>query len=81
MVPPSKGEPPLDYVDPADCAHTLNIKLGIQRFPFPPFRVYLLRCARCDTTLTTGSMREQKQRGERPAIGGGCHGGASLPHP
>jgi hypothetical protein len=45
-------------IDPADCVHERSCRLGIQRFPFPPYRVYLLRCLFCETTLTTGTLRE-----------------------
>ena len=48
-------------LDPADCSHLRSCRLGIQRFPFPPYRVYLLRCLACETTLTTGSIREMKK--------------------
>ncbi len=53
-------------LDPAHCMHARACRLGIQRFPFPPYRVYLLRCLACETTLTTGSMREMR----KPASGG-----------
>jgi len=55
-------------VSPSDCPHARLVRLGIQRFPFPPYRVYLLRCAACSTTLTTGSLRDQK-RTPAPAPG------------
>lgn len=48
-------------VDPATCPHARSVRLGIQRFPFPPYRVYLLRCLACETTLTTGSLREARR--------------------
>jgi hypothetical protein len=63
----------LQEIDPATCAHARNTRLGIQRFPFPPFRVYLLRCQRCATTITTDSMRELRNRSDtsEPTHGGG----------
>ncbi len=51
----------MQTVDPANCPHHRSCRLGIQRFPFPPYRVYLLRCLVCETTLTTGSIREMKK--------------------
>ena len=33
---------PLDPIDPSSCPHSRSVRLGIQRFPFPPYRVYLL---------------------------------------
>ena len=61
-------------IDPAGCSHIRSCRLGIQRFPFPPYRVYLLRCLACETTLTTGSIREMR----RPAAPGG---GVQAPPP
>jgi hypothetical protein len=61
-------------VDPSDCSHLRACRLGIQRFPFPPYRVYLLRCLSCETTLTTGSLREIRR-----ASGGGREGAAPPP--
>lgn len=65
----------VDIPDPTDCRHIRSCRLGIQRFPFPPFRVYLLRCLACETTLTTGSLRET-----RKAAGEG-DGKAGAPSP
>lgn len=55
----------MQTVDPAHCPHLRSCRLGIQRFPFPPYRVYLLRCLVCETTLTTGSIREAKKAKEQ----------------
>ena len=57
-------------VSPPDCPHSRLVRLGIQRFPFPPYRVYLLRCAACSTTLTTGTLREQRGDGAAPPLSG-----------
>jgi hypothetical protein len=51
-------------LDPSRCSHLRATRLGIQRFPFPPYRVYLLRCLTCETTLTTGSLREMRKAGD-----------------
>lgn len=51
-------------LDPSSCSHERSCRLGIQRFPFPPYRVYLLRCLACETTLTTGSLREMRKPGD-----------------
>jgi len=64
----------VNIVDPSSCPHLRSVRLGIQRFPFPPYRVYLLRCLACETTLTTGSLREARRApapGEEETGGGG----------
>ena len=45
-----------------DCSHRLMDRAGIQRFPVPPFRLYLLHCRACGTTLSTHSLRIEKPR-------------------
>ena len=62
---------PLEFVDPSTCPHERSCRLGIQRFPFPPYRVYLLRCLACETTLTTGSIRESREGRSTPSSSGG----------
>ncbi len=76
MLFPTLGEGELlgSPIDPAGCSHLRACRLGIQRFPFPPYRVYLLRCLACETTLTTGSIREMR----RPAA---PDGGTQTPPP
>ena len=32
-------------------------RIGIQKSPFPPFRLHLVNCLLCGTTLTTKSLR------------------------
>jgi hypothetical protein len=59
----------LTPMDPSTCTHDRSVRLGIQRFPFPPYRVYLLRCCACETTITTGSLREARK--SRAGSGGG----------
>ncbi len=51
----------VNSMDPSTCTHERSVRLGIQRFPFPPYRVYLLRCRACETTITTGSLREARK--------------------
>jgi hypothetical protein len=72
-VPQGRTSVLAEPLDPARCSHLRACRLGIQRFPFPPYRVYLLRCLACETTLTTGSMRDLR----KPAAGG--RGGAVPP--
>ena len=33
------------------------MRMGIQEFPFEPFRLYLVTCRDCGTTLTTKTLR------------------------
>jgi hypothetical protein len=46
------------------CDHVRLRRLGIQRMPFPPYRVYLLVCRSCGTTVATQSIRRRRE-GER----------------
>jgi hypothetical protein len=39
-------------------------RAGIQRFPVPPYRLYLLHCRSCGTTLSTHTLRKEKPRAE-----------------
>jgi hypothetical protein len=71
--PATTVTPPANPVDPSLCPHERSVRLGIQSFPFPPYRVYLLRCHACETTLTTGSLREAR-RPRSPGSGDGASG-------
>jgi hypothetical protein len=42
---------------PEGCCHPRLQRTGIQKFPFPPHRLYLVTCRECGTTLTTLSLR------------------------
>ena len=51
--------------NPEGCPHRRLLRIGIQESPRAPFRLYLVTCRDCGTTLTTESLRE-----ERPEEGG-----------
>jgi hypothetical protein len=53
--------------DPARCRHRRFLRVGIQRAPLPPYRLYLLTCRDCGTTLTTQTVRARRDRGKTPA--------------
>jgi len=43
--------------NPAACRHRRLLRIGIQESPAAPFRLYLVTCRDCGTTLTTESLR------------------------
>lgn len=53
--------------DPAGCRHRRFQRVGIQRAPLPPYRLYLLTCRDCGTTLTTQTVRSRREGGKAPA--------------
>jgi len=48
-----------------DCPHHWLNRAGIQRFPVPPYRLYLLNCRSCGTTLSTWTLRIERTLGLR----------------
>jgi hypothetical protein len=42
---------------PAICRHARVARIGIQESPAAPFRLYLVTCRDCGTTLTTETLR------------------------
>ena len=50
---------------PAACRHRTFIRVGIQRAPLPPYRLYLLTCRDCGTTLTTQTIRGRRESSRR----------------
>lgn len=53
--------------DPASCSHGRLVRIGIQKSPLPPFRLYLVTCLICGTTVTTASLRKfLESRGTPP---------------
>ncbi len=57
--------------NPSACRHRTFLRVGIQRAPVPPFRLYLLTCRDCGTTLTTQTVRRRCE----------AAGGAAAPAP
>jgi hypothetical protein len=47
--------------DPGRCRHRRFLRAGIQRAPLPPYRLYLLTCRECGTTLTTQTVRNRRE--------------------
>jgi len=47
--------------DPGSCAHRRFNRVGIQRAPVPPFRLYLMTCRDCGTTLATQTLRGRRE--------------------
>jgi hypothetical protein len=47
--------------DPGSCGHRKFHRVGIQRAPVPPFRLYLLTCRDCGTTLATQTLRGRRE--------------------
>jgi hypothetical protein len=43
--------------DPGTCAHPRLARLGVQEIAEAPFRVHLVTCAVCGTSLATESLR------------------------
>jgi hypothetical protein len=44
--------------DPATCTHGRLRRIGIQKSPLSPHRLYLVTCLFCGTTVTTISLRK-----------------------
>jgi hypothetical protein len=55
--------------DPSSCLHHRLQRLGVQDVGVWPYRVHLVICADCGTTLTTESLRSLR-RAERKGGGG-----------
>ena len=55
--------------DPGACAHERIERIGIQRLPMGKLRLYLVTCRLCGTTLTTRTLRDQRdlRKGKGPA--------------
>ena len=47
---------------PADCPHDRVQRIGIQKTPFPPYRLYLVTCRACGTTVSTTTLRRRRRR-------------------
>ena len=47
--------------NPSECHHRAFLRVGIQRAPVPPYRLYLLTCRDCGTTLTTQTIRGRRE--------------------
>jgi len=45
-------------VDPGTCSHERVVRIGIQKSPTREWRLYLVTCVRCETTLTTRTLRD-----------------------
>ena len=62
-----RPHPRPDIGNPASCPHRTFGRVGIQRAPVAPFRLYLLTCRDCGTTLTTQTLRARRARSVRTA--------------
>lgn len=69
MIDARSSVPP--HGNPSVCRHRSFLRVGIQRAPIPPFRLYLLTCRDCGTTLTTQTVRRRRE----------AAGGAAAPAP
>ena len=61
--------PPPSLRNPEGCGHERVQRIGIQTAPRAPRRLYLVNCRLCGTTLTTRTLREQrdaKKKGKPP---------------
>ena len=43
--------------NPGACAHRRLLRIGIQESPAEPFRLHLVTCRDCGTTIATESLR------------------------
>ncbi|HEU4395917.1 MAG TPA: hypothetical protein VFS92_10145 [Planctomycetota bacterium] len=41
------------------CRHPRLTRIGIQESPFEPFRLYLVTCRDCGTTISTKTLRRE----------------------
>lgn len=55
--------------DPSACRHRRLLRIGIQESPSEPFRLYLVTCRDCGTTVTTKSLRRYKSSTASPLAG------------
>jgi len=46
--------------DPGACPHERHLRIGDQEIPFPPFKVHLVTCLDCGTTLTVETLRGER---------------------
>jgi hypothetical protein len=53
----SPRDPKPEAMNPDSCRHLRFQRIGIQRAPVPPHRLYLMTCRVCGTTLATASVR------------------------
>ena len=54
---------PIEYPSPvSECRHLTCQRLGMQESPVEPFRLHLLLCLDCGTTLTTERLRAERKR-------------------
>ncbi|MCK6479148.1 MAG: hypothetical protein HUU06_08705 [Planctomycetaceae bacterium] len=54
--------------DPGSCPHDRVRRIGIQKSPRRDWRLYLVTCVLCETTLTTRTLRERREgKGRRLA--------------
>lgn len=54
--------------DPGTCPHERVLRIGIQKSPSKDWRLYLVTCRRCETTLTTRTLRDLRRgKGQRLA--------------
>lgn len=65
------GSTPTPQGNPSICRHRAFFRVGIQRAPVAPFRLYLLTCKDCGTTLTTLTIRRRRE----------SRGSSALPSP
>jgi len=56
-----------DARGPAVCRHRRFKRVGIQRAPLPPYRLYLMTCRDCGTTLTTQTIRGRREASRKSA--------------
>ena len=63
MFPAGGGESgPVERPSPvSECRHLVCQRLGMQESPVEPFRLHLLLCTHCGTTLTTERLREERR--------------------
>lgn len=47
--------------NPASCRHARFKRIGIQKAPVAPFRLYLMTCRACGTTLATMTLRRVRE--------------------
>jgi len=54
--------------DPGNCSHERVLRIGIQQSPRRETRLYLVTCRRCETTLSTRTLRDLRRgKGRRLA--------------
>ena len=65
MTPPKKPDEP--KINPVHCHHERVQRIGIQESARKPGKLYLVNCRLCGTTLTTRSLRDQREKGRAKA--------------